>query len=92
MLSITGNITHFRENDFLHAHCVLGREDGTTVGGHLIEALVFPTLEIFLCDELEHLMREYDEETGLALLRLDPETPVSMVDAAEERSPDQENL
>lgn len=32
----------------IHAHRVVGRRDGSTRGGHLIEAYVRPTLELML--------------------------------------------
>jgi predicted DNA-binding protein with PD1-like motif len=54
----------------VHIHVVLGRPDGTTRGGHLLEAHVCPTLEVVLVESPEHLKREWDEEVGLALIRL----------------------
>ena len=55
----------------VHAHAVLGRSDGTTRGGHLLEANVRPTLEVVLEDSAEHLRRETDPETGLPLLSVE---------------------
>lgn len=54
----------------LHAHAVLGRRDGSTRGGHLIEAHVQPTLEVMLVESPAHLRRRSDPATGLALLDL----------------------
>jgi predicted DNA-binding protein with PD1-like motif len=54
-----------------HAHVVLGRRDGSTVGGHLLEAHVRPTLELMLTESPAHLRRMHDPETGLALIRID---------------------
>ncbi len=54
----------------LHAHAVVGRSDGTTRGGHLLEARVRPTLEVVLVESPVHLRREHDPESGLALIRL----------------------
>jgi predicted DNA-binding protein with PD1-like motif len=47
---------------------VVGRSDGTTRGGHLLEAYVQPTLEVVIVESPRHLRRETDEQTGLPLL------------------------
>jgi predicted DNA-binding protein with PD1-like motif len=52
----------------LHAHTVLGRLDGTTRGGHLLEAIVRPTLEITLTQSPAHLVRRKHPELGVALI------------------------
>jgi predicted DNA-binding protein with PD1-like motif len=49
----------------VHAHGVVGLEDGTTRGGHIISATVWPTLEWFLTDEPGSLVKEEDPATGL---------------------------
>ena len=38
VLSLVGDIALFEGEPKLHAHAVLGRSDGTTRGGHLLEA------------------------------------------------------
>src|ERR687886_195995 len=68
VLSLVGDIALFEGEPKLHAHTVLGRSDGTTRGGHLLEAHVQPTLEVIVTESPEHLRRETDEETGLPLL------------------------
>ena len=70
VLTLAGNVSRKDGKPKVHAHVVLGRADGTTRGGHLKEAHVRPTLEVILTEEPEHLRREHDEETGLALIRL----------------------
>jgi uncharacterized protein len=52
----------------LHVHVVLGRRDGSAVGGHLISARVKPTLEVMLVESPGTLQRRMDPATGLALL------------------------
>lgn len=52
----------------LHAHTVLGRSDGTTLGGHLLDATVRPTLEITLTQSPAHLVRRKHAELGIALI------------------------
>lgn len=65
--ALTGNVSHFEGEPKIHVHCVLGRRDTTTVGGHLIEAEVRPTLELYLTGG-RGAEREMDEEVGLPLL------------------------
>ena len=55
----------------LHAHAVLGLSDGTTRGGHLIEAYVRPTLEITVTETPAHLVRRRQPGLGLALIETD---------------------
>ncbi|HZC19650.1 MAG TPA: PPC domain-containing DNA-binding protein, partial [Rubrobacteraceae bacterium] len=68
VLSLVGDVALFEGDPQLHAHAVLGRSDGTTRGGHLLEAHVQPTLEVVIVESPEHLRRETDEDTGLPLL------------------------
>ena len=55
----------------LHAHVVVARRDGNALGGHLLEGVVRPTLEIVVSETDVHLQRRYDERSGLALIALD---------------------
>ena len=55
----------------LHAHVVLGRADGTVLGGHLLEARVRPTLEVVIHEPPAHLRKRKDPESGLALIDLE---------------------
>lgn len=69
VLSLVGTVALKEDGEpQVHAHAVLGRSDGATRGGHLLEANVRPTLEVVLEDSPEHLRRETDPETGLPLL------------------------
>jgi predicted DNA-binding protein with PD1-like motif len=68
VLSMVGNAAEAHNGVKVHAHLVLGRSDGTTLGGHLLEAHVRPTLEVVMHETPEGLRREMDETTGLALL------------------------
>ena len=48
----------------------LSASDFSAIGGHLIEAVVRPTLEVVLTESPAHLRRTKDPETGLALIDL----------------------
>ena len=52
----------------VHAHVVIGLSDGEARGGHLLEAHVWPTLEVILVESPRHLRKRHDPETGLALI------------------------
>jgi len=52
----------------VHAHAVVGRADGSTRGGHVLEGVVRPTLELVLTESPAHLRKRKDAETGLALI------------------------
>jgi predicted DNA-binding protein with PD1-like motif len=55
----------------LHLHAVLGLSDGSTRGGHLLEGIVQPTLEITVTEAPVHLRRKKRPELGIALIDLD---------------------
>jgi predicted DNA-binding protein with PD1-like motif len=71
VLALVGDVALKGAEPQIHAHVVVGRRDGTTRGGHLLEAHVRPTLEVMLTESPAHLKREHDPETGLALIRID---------------------
>jgi uncharacterized protein len=68
VLTMTGNVALAGNERRLHAHVILGRRDGSTIGGHLMKAVVRPTLEVFLVDLGMQLARTRDTTTGLWLL------------------------
>jgi predicted DNA-binding protein with PD1-like motif len=70
VLSLLGVITLDGEKPKLHAHIVVGQADGNARGGHLLEAHVWPTLEVVVEELPKHLQRRTDPETGLALIDL----------------------
>jgi len=75
VLSLLGDITLEAGKPKVHAHCVIGKADATAHGGHLVEGIVRPTLEVVLSETPAHLKRRFDPETGLALIQ--PGTRVS---------------
>ena len=69
VLALIGDIALQDGKPKLHAHVVLGKRDGSTCGGHLLEARVRPTLEVIVTESPGYLRRVFDRETGLALIR-----------------------
>jgi predicted DNA-binding protein with PD1-like motif len=71
LASLNGRITRPEggEGDpHLHVHCVLSRQDGSAIAGHLMEAEVRPTAEVFVTDSPVELHRRTDPESGLPLI------------------------
>lgn len=68
VLSLVGDIAMNDGKPKIHAHVVVGMRDGTTRGGHILEAHVWPTLEVIAVEAPTHLQRTTDPETGLALI------------------------
>lgn len=54
----------------LHMHAVLGLSDGSTRGGHLVEGIVHPTLEVIVTETPAHLHRKKKPQLGIALIDL----------------------
>lgn len=74
VLSLTGDVALTRGGDGdpkIHAHVVVGHADGSTQGGHLLAAEVWPTLEVVFIETPATMRRVHDDETGLALIDLD---------------------
>ncbi len=70
VMSLLGNVARFEDQAKLHVHAVIGKRDGSAHGGHLLEARVRPTLEVFVVEAPVELRREKDPATGLPLLGL----------------------
>jgi predicted DNA-binding protein with PD1-like motif len=70
LLSLIGDIALKDNEPQVHAHLVIGRQDGTAHGGHLLSATVRPTCEIVITESPQHLQKEIDPESGIALIRL----------------------
>jgi predicted DNA-binding protein with PD1-like motif len=68
MLSLIGDVAERDGEPALHVHAVLGRRDGSTIGGHLLRGEVWPTLEVIITEVAPHLAKRVDPETGLALI------------------------
>ena len=69
LLSLIGDVALKDNEPQIHAHLVIGRRDGTAHGGHLMSATVRPTCEIVVTENPQHLQKEIDAESGLALIR-----------------------
>lgn len=68
VLSLTGDVAAFNGKPVVHMHAVLGRSDGSTLGGHVFELNVNPTLEVFLTVNNAPLNKRPDEPSGMKLI------------------------
>jgi uncharacterized protein len=68
LTSMVGNVTLSGEQAVAHAHVSVASSDGTVRGGHLIDAYVFPTLEVFMTAYPTALHKQLDDATGLKLI------------------------
>lgn len=71
VLTLAGDISLSPKGEqFVHMHVTCARRDGATIGGHVQEATVRPTLEVVVTEVPSRLRRRHDEASGLALLDL----------------------
>ena len=70
--SMIGDIALYNGKPVVHTHMVVGFPDGSTRGGHVIEAWVNPTLEVMVTVDPNAMHKRLDPETGLTLI--DPAT------------------
>ncbi|BCB91772.1 PPC domain-containing DNA-binding protein [Phytohabitans suffuscus] len=68
VLSFVGDVAMSAGEPRLHVHAVLGRRDGSAIGGHLLGGEVWPILEVIVTEVAPALAKRLDPETGLALL------------------------
>lgn len=69
VVTLLGDIALQNGAPKVHAHASLAKRGGSMAGGHLLEAYVRPTLEVILTQAEQHLERQYDAESGIALIR-----------------------
>src|SRR6266446_4309134 len=67
LVSMIGDIALVNDQPAVHTHVSVASSDGT-VGGHVINAFVFPTLELFMTVYPTPVHKETDEATGPKLI------------------------
>jgi len=66
--SMIGDIALYKGKPVVHAHMVLGLPDGTARAGHVLKAVVSPTLEVMITVDPNTMLKSLDPETGLTLI------------------------
>ncbi len=68
IVGFVGNISLREDRPFLHAHATFADASGSTVGGHLLRGTEVFAAEVMIRELGDvALIRQHDEETGLAL-------------------------
>lgn len=68
VLSMIGDIALYMGKPVVHTHTVVGYADGSTRGGHILEAHVNPTLEVMVTVYNTPMHKRLDRETDLTLI------------------------
>ncbi len=67
-LSVVGDVALDNGVPKIHAHAIIGKSDGTTRGGYLLEAHARPTLEVIIVESAGELRRSYDPVSRIDLI------------------------
>ena len=70
LISLIGDVGLVNGAPAIHAHGAVGDPDGQVHGGHMLEAVVWPTLELFFTAYRTPLIKTRDAETNLFLFDL----------------------
>jgi predicted DNA-binding protein with PD1-like motif len=71
VLSLIGDVAQGDDGKAsLHLHVVLGLQDGSVRGGHLLSGVVQPTLEVTITETVAHLRRKKHADLGIALISI----------------------
>ena len=68
VLSLLGDIAMYQGKPVVHVHMVVGFGDGTAHGGHLLQAHVWPTLEVIVTSYPRPLIRNLIQKKGIAVI------------------------
>ena len=68
--NMTGNIARVDDEPFLHVHATVAGRDLQARAGHLKEAAVGGTVEVYITPFEQSVERVHDDEVGLKLLAL----------------------
>jgi uncharacterized protein len=66
--TLVGNVAWFENDPIAHVHITLGKRDYSVVGGHVIEATVGVTCEIWIMESEMEVHRSINKIGGLKLL------------------------
>jgi len=68
VIGMSGDIALYQGKPVVHTHMVVGTSDGTTRGGHVLDAYVSPTLEVMVTVDPVAMQKRFDPETDLTLI------------------------
>jgi hypothetical protein len=68
VIGMSGDIALYQGKPVVHTHMIVGSPDGTTQGGHVLEAHVSPTLEVMVTVDPVTMQKRFDPATDLTLI------------------------
>jgi uncharacterized protein len=68
VIGMSGDIALYKGKPVVHTHMIVGSPDGTTQGGHLLDANVSPTLEVMMTVDPVTMQKRLDPATDLTLI------------------------
>src|SRR5580658_1430144 len=68
VIGMSGDIALYQGRPVVHTHMVVGGPDGTTHGGHVLEAYVSPTVEAMVTVDPVTMRKRFDPATDLTLI------------------------
>ena len=68
VIGMSGDIALYQGKPVVHTHMVVGNSDGTTRGGHVLDAYVSPTLEVMVTVDPITMQKRFDPATDLTLI------------------------
>jgi len=68
VIGMSGDIALYQGRPAVHTHMLVGGPDGTTQGGHVLEAYVSPTLEVMVTVDPVAMQKRLDLATDLTLI------------------------
>jgi uncharacterized protein len=68
VIGMSGDIALYQGKPVVHTHMIVGNSDGTTRGGHVLDAYVSPTLEVMVTVDPITMQKLFDPATDLTLI------------------------
>jgi predicted DNA-binding protein with PD1-like motif len=68
VIGMSGDIALYQGKPVVHTHMLVGAQDGTTQGGHVLAAYVSPTLEVIVTVDPVTMQKRFDPDTNLTLI------------------------
>jgi predicted DNA-binding protein with PD1-like motif len=68
LLSLLGNVSFKDDEKIVHCHIIVGKDDMSLFGGHLVEGTIGVTCEIIFNELSEIIPKKEDPEIGLNLI------------------------
>src|SRR5277367_5600739 len=65
VIGMSGDIALYQGKPVVHTHMIVGSPDGTTRAGHVLDAIVLPTLEVMVTVDPIAMKKRFDPETDL---------------------------